>query len=77
MMCMYIPTSGPLTAIKFEPASVASALAINVLLQPGGPYNRIPFGGRMPIRSNASGCYNRWHINDGIKHVSFSLYIYL
>lgn len=61
MMSMYIPTSGPLTAIKFEPASVASALAINVLLQPGGPYNKMPLGGRMPMRSNASGCYDTWN----------------
>lgn len=37
--------SGPLTAIKFNPPSVAKALAIIVLLQPGGPYNKIPRGG--------------------------------
>jgi len=29
--------SGPLTAKKFNPDSVAKALAIKVLLQPGGP----------------------------------------
>jgi len=37
--------SGPFTAIKFNPASVANAFAIIVLLQPGGPYSSIPFGG--------------------------------
>ena len=30
--------SGPLTARKLSPASVASALAISVFEQPGGPY---------------------------------------
>ena len=29
--------SGPLTAKKFNPDSVASALAVRVLLHPGGP----------------------------------------
>jgi hypothetical protein len=35
-------SSGPLIAIKLRPLSVASALAIIVLEQPGGPYNKIP-----------------------------------
>lgn len=30
-------TSGPLTAIKFIPDSVARAFAVKVLLHPGGP----------------------------------------
>jgi hypothetical protein len=38
-------TSGPFIAMKLRPDSVASALAISVLLQPGGPYSRIPFEG--------------------------------
>lgn len=42
--------------MKLDPASVARALAIRVLLQPGGPYNNMPLGGRMPRRENASGC---------------------
>jgi hypothetical protein len=50
-------TSGPLTAIKLSPASVANAFAISVLLHPGGPYNSTPLGGRMPILAKASGCY--------------------
>ena len=46
----------PFTARKFIPDSVASALAISVLLQPGGPYNNTPLGGDIPILWNASGC---------------------
>lgn len=34
---MHIFTSGPFTAKKLRPTSVANALAIKVLLQPGGP----------------------------------------
>ena len=45
--------SGPFTAMKLSPLSVASALAIRVLLQPGGPYIKIPLGGRIPILVNA------------------------
>ena len=45
--------SGPFTAKKLSPLSVASALATRVLLQPGGPYIRIPLGGRIPSRWNA------------------------
>ena len=44
--------SGPFTAIKFNPLSVANAFAISVLLQPGGPYIRMPFGGSMFMRVN-------------------------
>lgn len=49
-------TGSPFTARKFMPDSVASALAMRVLLQPGGPYNSTPRGGDMPILKNASGC---------------------
>jgi hypothetical protein len=49
---------GPLTPIKFNLDSVAIALAIIVLLQPGGPYNIIPFIGSIPNFLNASGCFN-------------------
>lgn len=38
------------------PDSVASALAMSVLLQPGGPYSSTPRGGDMPILKKASGC---------------------
>ena len=47
--------SGPLTAKKFNPLSDAKALANKVLLQPGGPKSKIPFGGLMPSFSNLSG----------------------
>ncbi|KAH3682782.1 hypothetical protein WICPIJ_006241 [Wickerhamomyces pijperi] len=40
--------SGPLTARKFTPDSVARALAVSVLEQPGGPYSRTPFGEETP-----------------------------
>ena len=46
-----------LTARKFSPLSVARALAIMVLEQPGGPYMRIPRGGDIPILRKASGCW--------------------
>lgn len=34
---------------------MASALAIRVLLHPGGPYIKIPLGGRIPSLRNAYG----------------------
>ena len=49
--------SGPLTAKKFNPDSVAKAFAINVLLHPGGPYNKVPFGGVIPSLLNDSGFF--------------------
>ena len=42
--------SGPFTARKFSLLSVAMALAIIVLLHPGGPYKRIPLEGSIPNR---------------------------
>ena len=48
----------PLTAKKFMPLSVATALAINVLEHPGGPYSSTPLGGRMPMVVNNSGRCN-------------------
>ena len=38
-------SSAPLTAMKFSCASCATALAVRVLEQPGGPYRRMPFCG--------------------------------
>ena len=46
-----------LTAIKLSPLSVANARATIVLLQPGGPYSRTPFGGLMPSLENAFHVY--------------------
>lgn len=39
--------------IKLKQVSVAKALTIIVLLQPGGPYNSIPLTGLNPILSSA------------------------
>mmetsp|Transcript_7518 Transcript_7518/g.22610 ORF Transcript_7518/g.22610 Transcript_7518/m.22610 type:complete len:205 (-) Transcript_7518:809-1423(-) len=47
--------SGPLIKKKNAPVSFATALAINVFPEPGGPYNRIPFGGFTPIVLNNCG----------------------
>ena len=51
-------TSKYLPARKFMELSVASALAMRVFEQPGGPYNNTPFGGAMPRDANSSGCNN-------------------
>ena len=39
----------PLIKKKNAPVSLATALAINVFPVPGGPYNKIPLGGLIPI----------------------------
>lgn len=49
-------TSGPFTAMKLIPDSVASAFAVSVLLQPGGPYSNTPLGGLTPSRVKVSAC---------------------
>ncbi|CCF39115.1 cell division control protein 48 [Colletotrichum higginsianum] len=41
--------SGPLIRKKKAPVSLATALAINVLPVPGGPYSSTPRGGLIPI----------------------------
>ena len=41
--------SGPLIEKKFASHSLATALANKVFPVPGGPYNKTPFGGSMPI----------------------------
>uniref|UniRef100_A0A2P2LBI8 Calmodulin-interacting protein 111 isoform X1 n=1 Tax=Rhizophora mucronata TaxID=61149 RepID=A0A2P2LBI8_RHIMU len=51
-----LKSSGPFTARKFSLASEATARAMRVLLQPGGPNIKTPVGGRIPIRLNASWC---------------------
>lgn len=42
--------------MKFNPLSVASAFAIIVFEHPGGPNIKMPLGGVIPKRWNASGC---------------------
>ena len=44
--------SGPLIKKKNAPVSLATARAINVLPVPGGPYNKIPRGGLIPMALN-------------------------
>ena len=48
--------SGPLIEIKLALLSCATALAKSVFPHPGGPYNKIPLGGFIPIRSKIFGC---------------------
>jgi hypothetical protein len=50
--------SGPLIKKKKAPVSFATALAIKVLPDPGGPYKRTPFGGLTPRFLNNYGCLN-------------------
>ena len=49
--------SGPFIAIKFTPASFATAFAIIVFPQPGGPKSKIPRGGFIPIFLKLSGFF--------------------
>ena len=41
---------------KNAPVSFATALAINVFPDPGGPYNKTPLGGLTPNVLNNYGC---------------------
>jgi len=41
---------------KYAPVSFATALAIRVLPDPGGPYNNTPLGGLTPKVLNNYGC---------------------
>ncbi|KAK7027179.1 cell division control protein 48 [Favolaschia claudopus] len=47
--------SGPLLRKKKAPLSLATALAMRVLLVPGGPNMRIPRGGLIPMDLNSCG----------------------
>ncbi len=46
---------GPLIKKKKAPVSLATALAINVLPDPGGPYRSTPLGGLTPNVLNSWG----------------------
>mmetsp|Transcript_4912 Transcript_4912/g.9399 ORF Transcript_4912/g.9399 Transcript_4912/m.9399 type:complete len:223 (+) Transcript_4912:1301-1969(+) len=48
--------SGPLIRKKKAPVSLATALAIRVLPDPGGPYMSMPLGGLIPRLLNSCGC---------------------
>ena len=47
--------SGPLMRKKKAPVSFATALAMSVLPEPGGPYSKIPLGGLTPMVLNSVG----------------------
>mmetsp|Transcript_17400 Transcript_17400/g.55889 ORF Transcript_17400/g.55889 Transcript_17400/m.55889 type:complete len:294 (+) Transcript_17400:973-1854(+) len=47
--------SGPLIRKKNAPVSLATARAMSVLPEPGGPYRRMPFGGLTPMVLNSCG----------------------
>jgi hypothetical protein len=49
-------TSGPLIKKKNAPVSFATALAIRVFPEPGGPYSKTPLGGLTPRVLNNYGC---------------------
>ena len=48
----------PRIAATFLASELATALAISVFPQPGGPYSRMPFGGRSSYSRNRSECRN-------------------
>mmetsp|Transcript_35653 Transcript_35653/g.77572 ORF Transcript_35653/g.77572 Transcript_35653/m.77572 type:complete len:306 (-) Transcript_35653:486-1403(-) len=48
--------SGPLMRKKKAPVSFATARAISVFPEPGGPYSRMPLGGFTPIVWKSCGC---------------------
>tara|TARA_B100000787_G_scaffold29267_1_gene19486 strand:- start:261 stop:410 length:150 start_codon:yes stop_codon:yes gene_type:complete len=47
--------SGPLIRKKKAPVSLATARAMSVLPEPGGPKSRMPRGGLTPIDLNSCG----------------------
>ena len=48
--------SGPLMRKKKAPVSLATARAISVFPEPGGPYSKIPLGGLTPMVAKSCGC---------------------
>lgn len=48
--------SGPFNKKKKAPVSLATALAIKVFPDPGGPYNNTPLGGFTPKTLYKTGC---------------------
>jgi len=53
----FCTSSEPTISINVELVEAATALANKVLPVPGGPYNKIPFGGSMPTFLNNSGFF--------------------
>jgi len=62
---------GPLIKKKNAPVSLATALAISVFPEPGGPYNKTPLGGLTPKVLNNCGCLNGSSIIYLIKAICF------
>ncbi len=55
--------SGPLTDIKFMPASLATAFAKSVLPHPGGPHNNTPMEVGNPTSAKCLGYFTgAWEI---------------
>jgi len=55
-MLTMLSNSGPLTEMKLNPASFATALASRVLPQPGGPQSNTPDGLVNPMSAYSSLC---------------------
>ncbi len=62
---------GPLIKKKNAPVSLATALAINVFPDPGGPYNKTPLGGFTPKVLKSCGCLKGSSIISLIKAICF------
>jgi hypothetical protein len=62
---------GPLIKKKNAPVSLATALAIKVFPDPGGPYKSTPLGGLTPKVLNNCGCLNGNSIIYLIKAICF------
>ena len=67
-----LKSSGPFTARKFSLASLATARARRVLLQPGGPYNRTPACLKHTLRNQQSGDQSDHHRACSSKHNIFT-----
>lgn len=63
--------SGPLIRKKNAPVSFATALAIRVLPDPGGPYSSTPLGGFTPSVLNSCGCLSGSSIISRIRAICF------
>lgn len=62
---------GPLIKKKKAPVSFATALAIKVFPEPGGPYNKTPRGGLTPKVLKSWGCLRGSSIISLIKAICF------
>ena len=62
---------GPLIKKKKAPVSLATALAMSVFPEPGGPYNRTPLGGLTPKVLKSWGCLKGSSIISLIRAICF------